>query len=221
MAAEEEQKTPVSLTTHENKVLHSIFSDADLYINIQQIYNLHGLFAHRSYFSNNFKRAISEYKGVLQCDGYDYDEFLDDNLEAPLTEHFFTKRLKTHGFTLYGKLGVDFLSTSELLYRYMKIRPRLIRARLSFYMICDNPNVSLGILDCSPYIRHIAFKDEYHKKPMDMLAYIPEEFNYLKTLAKTFIIPTRQNQFIQGNVFNNPPVRRIALAINTNAAFTG
>ena len=43
----------------------------------------------------------------------------------------------------------------------------------------------------------------------------------METLAKTFIIPARQNQFIQENIFNNAPVRRIAIAMNTNSAFTG
>ena len=40
-------------------------------------------------------------------------------------------------------------------------------------------------------------------------------------MAKTFIIPARQNQFIQENIFNNAPIRRIAIAMNTNSAFTG
>ena len=35
------------------------------------------------------------------------------------------------------------------------------------------------------------------------------------------IIPARQNQFIQENIFNSAPVRRIAIAMNTNSAFTG
>ena len=103
----------------------------------------------------------------------------------------------------------------------MKVRLRLIRTRPNFYMINDNPNVSLGIVDCSLYTRRIALKDECHKKRMDMFAYTPIEFNYLETLAKTFIIPARQNQFIQENIFNNAPVRRIAIAMNTNSAFTG
>ena len=88
-------------------------------------------------------------------------------------------------------------------------------------MISDNPNVSLGIVDCSLYTRRIALKDDYHKKRMDMLAYAPVEYNYLETLAKTFIIPARQNQFIQENIFNNAPIRRVAIAMNTNSAFTG
>ena len=103
----------------------------------------------------------------------------------------------------------------------MKNRLRLIRARTNFNMIGDKPNFSLGIVDCSLYTRRIALKDDYHKKRMDMLAYAPVEYNYLETLAKTFIIPARQNQFIHENIFNNAPIRRVAIAMNTNSAFTG
>ena len=183
------------------------------------------MYAHKSYISNNFKGAISEYKGILHCEGYGYEEFLDEAMEAPLSEPFFKRRLKMlirpDGFMLYAKLGVDFFSTSELLYPDVKIRLRLLRARPSFYMISDNPNVSLGIVDCSLYTRRIALEDDYHKERMDSLAYTPVEFNYLETLAKTFIIPARQNKFIQENIFNNAPVRRIAIAMNTNSTFTG
>ena len=35
------------------------------------------------------------------------------------------------------------------------------------------------------------------------------------------IIPARQNQFIQENLFNNAPIPRIAIAMNSNSAFTG
>ena len=183
------------------------------------------MYAHKSYISKNFRGAISEYKGVLHCEGYDYEEFPDEIMEAPLSEPSFTRRMKMlsrpDGFMLYGKLGVDFFPTSELLYANMKVRLRLIRARPNFYLISDNPNVSVGIVDCSLYTRRFALKDDYHKKRMDMLAYTTVELNFLETLAKTFIIPARQNQFIQENIFNNVPVRRIAIAMNTNSAFTG
>ena len=111
-------------------------------------------------------------------------------MEASLSEPFFARRMKMlsrpDGFMLYGKLGVDFLSTSELLHPNMTVRLRLIRARPNFYKISDNPNISLVIVDCSLYIRRIALKDDYHKKRMDMLAYTPVEFNYLETLCKDF-----------------------------------
>ena len=40
-------------------------------------------------------------------------------------------------------------------------------------------------------------------------------------MANTFIIPARQNQFIQANIFNNAPNRRVAIAMNINSSFTG
>ena len=186
----EEEEVP--RVTYVNNIMHSMFSNVEVYINNQQIYNSNGLYAHKSYISNNFKAAISEYKGVLHCVGYDYEQDPED-ISNPLPDPFFTRRMKLlirpDGFMLYGKLGIDFFSTSELLYPKMKNKLRLIRARPNFYMINDNPNVSLGIVDCSCYTHRIALKDDYHKKRMDKLAYAPLEYNYLETLAKTFIIP--------------------------------
>ena len=147
--------------------MHSIFSNIEVYINKQQIYNSNGLYAHKFYISNNFTTAISEFKGVLHYEGYDFEEDPED-ISKPLPDPFFTRGMKLlsrpDGFMLYGKLGIDFFSTSELLYPNTKIRLRLIRARPNFYMISDNPNVSLGVVDCSFYTRRIALKDDYHKK---------------------------------------------------------
>ena len=157
----------------------------------------------------------------MHCEGYDYEQDPED-ISNPLP---FLRRMKllsrTDDFMLSGNLGIDFFSTSERLYPNMKIRLRLIRARPNFYMISDNPNVSFGIIDCSVYTHRIALEDDYHKKRMDMLAYAPVEYNFLETLAKTSIICARQNQLIQENIFNNAPIRRVAIAMNTNSAFTG
>ena len=150
---EEEKGAPVPLVTYVNNILHTFFFNVQVYINNQQVYNSNGLHAHKHFISNNFKGAVSEYKGFSHCKWYDYEEFPDEIMEASLSESFFTRRMKMlsrpDDFMLYGKLGVDFFSTSEMLYPNMKVRLRLIRARPNFYMISDNPNVSLGIVDCS------------------------------------------------------------------------
>ena len=43
----------------------------------------------------------------------------------------------------------------------------------------------------------------------------------METLAKTLIIPARQNQFIQENILNYAPIRGVEIAMNTKSAFTG
>ena len=88
-------------------------------------------------------------------------------------------------------------------------------------MSSGNPNVSLEFVECSFYQGRIAFKDVYHKKRIKMLAVTLVEFNYKENLAKIFIIPASHVQFIQENIFDNATVRRIAVAMNTNSAFTG
>ena len=90
-------------------------------------------------------------------------------MEAPLSELIFTRMKllsRPDGFMLCGKLGVDFFSFSDLLYPIMKIRLQLIIAKPHFYMISDNPNLSLGFVDCSLYPRHFSLEDECHKKRM-------------------------------------------------------
>ena len=88
-------------------------------------------------------------------------------------------------------------------------------------MISENPNVNLGIVDCSLYTRRVMLKEDYHKRRMSQLAYAAVEYNYMETLAKNFFIPARQNQFIQENIINNAPIRRMAIAMKSTSAFTG
>ena len=40
----------------------------------------------------------------------------------------------------------------------------------------------------------------------------------METIARSFITPSRQNQFNQEKVFNNAPSKKIAFAINTRSA---
>ena len=116
------EEEAVPLVTHVNNILHSIFSNVEVYINNQQIYNYNGLYAHKSYISNNFKGATSEYKGILHCEGYDYEEIPDGIMETLLSEPFFKKIMKMlsrpNSFMLYGKLGLTF---SPLLNCYIQI----------------------------------------------------------------------------------------------------
>ena len=168
---DEEEQEKVAWVTYVNNILHSIFSNVEVYSK--------GLYAHMSYISNNFKAAICESKEFLHCESNDYEQDPED-ISNPLPDPFFTSGSKLlsipDGFMLHGKLRIDFFSFSELLYPIMKIRLHLIRARPNFHMISDDPNVSFGVVDCSLYTRRIALKDDYHKKRMDMLACAPVEY---------------------------------------------
>ena len=75
---DDEEEEEVARVNYVNNILHSIFSNVEVYINNQRVYNSNGLYAHKSYISNNIKAAISEYKGGLHCEGYDYEQDPED-----------------------------------------------------------------------------------------------------------------------------------------------
>ena len=66
---DEKEQQEVARVTYVNNIMHSIFSNVEVYSNNQQIYNPRGLYSHKSYISNNFKASISQNKGVMHCEG--------------------------------------------------------------------------------------------------------------------------------------------------------
>ena len=88
-------------------------------------------------------------------------------------------------------------------------------------MISYNPDVSFKVLHCSLFTRRVVVNEVYHQTIKYQSTHQPACYDFMETIARTFIIPSRQNQFIQQNVFNNAPIRRRVIVMNTNSAFTG
>ena len=75
---DEEEQEKIARVSYVKNIMHSTFSKVEVYINNQQNCNSNELYAHKSYISKNFKAAISEYNGVLHCEGYDYEQDPED-----------------------------------------------------------------------------------------------------------------------------------------------
>ena len=56
----DDEEQEVARVIYVNNIMHSMFSNVEVYINNQQIYNSNGFYAHKSYVSDKFKAAISE-----------------------------------------------------------------------------------------------------------------------------------------------------------------
>ena len=206
--------------THVNNLLHSLFSNCELYLNNQQVYNSNGLYGHKAIISNEFNASTRNNEGILACHGYEFEKEPSDFEKSPFIDREEELLLK-NGTTYYGKLAIDLFQCENLLLPNTKPRLKLIRARPNFYMISYNPHVSLKVLDCSLFTRRVVVNEVYHQTIKYQLTHQPACYNFMETIARTFIIPSGQNQFIQENVFNNAPIRGVAIAMNTNSAFTG
>ena len=203
-----------------NNLVHSLFSNCEVSFSNTMVYNAIGLYPHKAQTSNEFNSSALSNKGILACHGYSFEEYPD-----AFDMHPFTDRASSLAtgipFSLYGWFALDLFTCEKLLLPNTKVRIELIRARPSFYMLSDNPNVSLKIVDCSLFTRRILVAEPNHQYLQWDLEREPAQYNYMETIARTFIIPSRQNQFIQENIFNNAPIRRVVVAMNTNSAVAG
>ena len=75
-------------------------------------------------------------------------------------------------------------------------------------MLPDNPNVSLKNVECSLFTRRILVAQPNHQYLLWNLERETAQYNHMETIARTFIIPSGQNQFLQGNIFNNAPNKK-------------
>ena len=206
--------------THVNNSLHSLFPNSEMYLNNQQVYNSSGLYGHKTLISNEFNTSTRNNEGILACNGYEFEKEPSDFEKSPFIDRE-EELLMKNGTTFYGKLVIDLFQCENLLLPNTKIRLKLIRARPNFYMISNNPHVSLKVLDCSLFTGFVVVNEVHHQTIKYQLTHQPACYNFMETIASTFIILSGQNWFIQENVFDNAPIRRIAFAMNTNTAFTG
>ena len=51
--------------SHVNNVLHSLFSNCEVYLNNQQVYNSNGLYGHKAFISNKFNASTRNNEDIL------------------------------------------------------------------------------------------------------------------------------------------------------------
>ena len=143
------------------------------------VYNANGLYPHKAQISNEFNSSAESNKVILACHGYSFEEHPD-----AFDMHPFTDRANSLGtriiFPLYGRLAIDFFTCEKLLLPKTKVQIKLIRARPNFYMLSDNPNVRLKIVDCSLFTRRILVAEPNHQYLQWNLERKPAHYNYME-----------------------------------------
>ena len=194
---EDSNEEPPTYLSNVNNLLHSLFSNCEVYFINTRVYNANGLYPHKAQISNEFNSSAVSNKGILVYHGYSFEEYPEAFDMYPFTDraNFLGSGIT---FSLYGRLAIDLFTCEKLLLPKTKVRNKLIRARPNSYMLTDNPNVTLKIVDCSLFTRRILVAEPNHQYLQWNLEREPlAHSNYMETIARTFIISSRQNQFVQ------------------------
>ena len=105
-SADDSDEEPQTYLTYVNNLLHSLFSNCEIYFNNTMVFNANGLYPHKAKKSNEFNSSTESNKGVLACHGCCYEEYPD-----AFDMHPFTDRANSLGseitFSFYGRLAID------------------------------------------------------------------------------------------------------------------
>ena len=159
---EDSDEEPQTFLTYVNILLHSLFSNCEVYFINTMVYNANGLYPHKAQISNEFNSSAVINKGILACHGYSFGEYPEEFDMYP-----FLDRANSLGsgitFSIDGRLAIDLFTCEKLLLPKTKVRIKLIRARPNFYKLSDNPNVNLKFVDCSLFTRRVLVAESNHQ----------------------------------------------------------
>ena len=72
--------------TNANNLLHSLFSNCEVYLNNQQVYNSNGLHSHKALFSNEFNASTKNNEGIFAFHVYEFEKEPSDFEKSPFTD---------------------------------------------------------------------------------------------------------------------------------------
>jgi hypothetical protein len=206
-----------------NNILHSLFSDCDVSLNGEHICSSNNLYAHKAFITTEWSHTSGCKESLLECQGYKY--VADPDNDEELQE---TKRDLSKSVHLYGKLAVDFFNCEKLLIPNTLMRIKLLKNSNAFilrYPAPDNPEdadqYTVQFLKASLFSRHMVVAENVYASIERALLKSPAKYTFTESEAKTFIVPAGQSSFVKENIFNNKPIRSIAIAMNTNESFIG
>ena len=203
-----------------NNILHSLFSDCDVFANGVKISTANGVYGHKSYLETEMSYSDDAKKSWLACQGYNYESAPGDRTHADINDRATSTR-SSASINLIGKLSVDFFTCDQLLIPNVSLRIKLVRAHNDFIVISDDAGkrYTVKIRDANLYVRKMIVSEPVVASIERVLLKTPAMYKYTEVLPKTFIIPNGQNSWKHEDVFMREPIRRLAIAMNTNTAF--
>ena len=205
-----------------NNVLHSLFADCTITANGLKISTANGLYGHKSFIETEFSHSSDAKKTWLRCQGYSYEA-------APntFTNNVFTARKEACRLsavqTFYGKVAVDVFSCDKQLINGVSLRISFLRAQDDFVTISEDQakRYKVQITEANLYVRKMVVNDNVVSAIERTLLKSPAMYRYNEVIAKTFLASNGQMSWKHEDVFMKEPIRRLAIAMNTNAAFVG
>jgi hypothetical protein len=203
-----------------NNTLHSLFSECDIFANGVKISTANGVYGHKSFLETEMSHSNEAKSTWLKCQGYNYEALPGTTTHDDINGREESTR-QSAVVSFIGKLSVDFFTCDKLRIPDVALRVKLLRAHNDFIVISDaaDKHYTVKIRDANLYVRKMVVAENVFTSIERVLLKTPVMYRYTEVLPKTFIIPNGQNSWKHEDVFMKEPIRRLAIAMNTNTAF--
>lgn len=205
-----------------NNILHSLFSECDIFANGIKVSSANGLYAHKSFIETEMSFGKEAKDTWLKCQGYSYESDPSDRtIQTVVDRRDLTARSAT--VKLIGRLSVDFFSCDKLLLPNVSLRIKLVRSHGDFVTVSEDAgkHYTIRLSNANLYARKMTVSDHVVESIERVLTKTPALYKYTEVIPKTFVIPPGQFTWRHEDVFMKEPIRRLAIAMNTNTAFAG
>lgn len=224
ISTDEEEENDVERPTYVNNLMHSLFSNCELYLQGVQVSTTNNLYAHKTLIETELSHPTECKKTILRCQGYAFEDDPGDTRDGEAFESRRASVKDRQPIHLYGNIAIDFFGTDKFLLPDVEARIRLIRSANSFVLI-RNPesevNYTVKIIKASIHIHKLELKTDSFLSIERALTKKPARYPFTEVISKSFIIPQGSSQFRKDDVFTKEPVSRIVLAMNKEIDFTG
>ena len=205
-----------------NNILHSLFSNVRLSLQGVEVSTANNLYPHKAYIETELSHPPECKKGLLFCQGYEYEEDPSDIVGGVA---FVNRRLAV-GTTrnLYGKLAVDFLGTDKYILPGVEMRLNLTRASNDFVSLAQSGatnTYAIKIKRASVHVRKLELRNATYLSIEKALLSRAACYSYTEVIEKSFAIGSGLTEFRQEAVFGKLPIVRLVVAVSTEVAFTG
>ena len=203
-----------------NNICHSLFKEADVTFNTVKVSSANGMYGHKCFIETEFSHTINAKKTRLRCNGYNYEQEPGNAAHADIAGREELTRTSQR-CRVIGKIPVDVFTCDKLLLPGVAVRLRLVKASDDFLIISDDndKHYKVVIHEAYLYVRKLRVTEAVIMAIEKTLLTHPAMYKYTEMVSRSLLIGNGVRTFVDDKVFQNEPIRRMAVVMNTNAAF--
>ena len=206
-----------------NLLLHSLFSQVDIYLNSQLVSTSNNLYAYKSYLQTLLNYSQDKKKSILQTQGF-YEDTPGHLEDTTVHNAGFTARKalmkKSSEIELVGRLNSELFSQERLLPSNTDLKIKLTRTKDSFALMGTVPS-KLEITECFLFIRRVEINPELVSSQEKVALKTPYKFILNKADVRYIIAPAGSSFINRENLSVGDIPSRVVIAMVSTEAFQG